>query len=449
MTAEASDLVIPLPFLQVVLQACARTGDHAREKDVEAFGFSSLLGPMRKRTQKQSIAAKGPMLCRHGEFASGFKRDVTTLRAGVSRVGNLGISMTKTSAYLALIATATFENDVHNAFVRYASDMLQDPRSRALFLRMAERSGIQARYSPLNILGAVGPDEQDAYLLYRQDHFPSTAERMRLFKRFAPLLMYRALDRLALSVEERSNLRHVIVTTCTGFYAPGLDIQAVEYLKLDHTVERTMIGFMGCYAAINALKQARHIVRSEPGDSVLVINLELCTLHLQESQDLGEVLSFLVFGDGCAASLVSASPAGLEMTSFQALQVKDTADLISWHIGDQGFDMVLSGQVPLSVGDALRAHRADLTHEGGVRHWAVHPGGRSVLDAVEEALLLPQAALAASREVLRNYGNMSSATVMFVLQRILQAAGPGETGCAMSFGPGLTAEMMRFVTVGN
>ncbi len=352
-----------------------------------------------------------------------------------------------TKVFLERIGTATFDNDVHEAFVRYAHGMLHQPRSRDLFLRMAERSGIQARYSPLHVDGINGEAEIDAYSLYRAGQFPSTAERMRLYKRFAPLLMYRALDRLSLSEEERRGIRHVIVTTCTGFYAPGLDFDAMDYLKLDPSTERTMIGFMGCYAAVNALKQARHIVRSQPEDRVLVINLELCTLHLQESQNLGEVLSFLVFGDGCSASLISARPSGLELTGFQAIRLESTADLITWDVGDQGFNMVLSGQVPVSVGRALHEHKRELFSDGDVTLWAVHPGGRSVLDAVEEALDLPPAALAPSREVLRQYGNMSSATVMFVLQSIMRSAGAGESGCAMSFGPGLTAETMRFVRV--
>ena len=348
--------------------------------------------------------------------------------------------------YLERIATATFDSDVHDAFVGYAHGMLKQERSRALFLRMAERCGIAARYSPLFVDGKHGTNDVDAYALYTSGSFPATARRMELYKEFAPVLMRRALDKLQLSGEERRRIRHVVVTSCTGFYAPGLDFDAVNYLGLDASVERTMIGFMGCYAAMNALKQARHIVRSEPDDSVLVINLEICTLHLQESQDLGEVLSFLIFGDGCAASLVSARPCGLELESFRAIRLENTADLITWDIGDQGFDMVLSGQVPAAVGQALQAHRADFVQDGSVRLWAVHPGGRSVLDAVEEALALPADALQASRDVLREYGNMSSATVMFVLESMLRTASVGERGCAMAFGPGLTAETMQFVT---
>lgn len=208
-----------------------------------------------------------------------------------------------------------------------------------------------------------------------------------------------------------------------------------------------MIGFMGCYAAINGLKQARHIVRSEPGESVLMVNLELCTLHLHETQDLSEVLSFLIFGDGCAASLISSEPAGVKMDDFRAIQVQGTRDLITWRIGDLGFDMLLSGRVPREIAKALHAEAESFSDGSAIDLWAVHPGGRSVLDAVQEGLALCPEALCASRRVLLRFGNMSSATVMFVLRELMQTARKGQTGCAMSFGPGLTAETMRFHAV--
>lgn len=346
--------------------------------------------------------------------------------------------------FLRRIATAVPRHDIHRAFVDFATDMLENPASRALFLRMATRSGIEHRYAALQVEGEPDPSAFPAGEMYRLGAFPATARRMELFKRFAPPLMRSALDRLALTAGERDRVRHVIVTSCTGLYAPGLDFEAMAYLGLPPSTERTMIGFMGCYAAMNALKQARHIVRSEPEDSVLVINLELCTLHLQETQDLGQVLSFLIFGDGCAASLVSAEPGGFCMDSFHALQLEGTSDLIRWDAGDQGFDMVLSGQVPSEIFRALRHHQQEIVRDARLDLWAVHPGGRSVLDAVADALSLPDDALADSREVLRQFGNMSSATVMFVLQRLMETAQPGQRGVAMSFGPGLTAETMQF-----
>lgn len=353
----------------------------------------------------------------------------------------------ETKVYLERVATAGFDSDVHAAFNAYAQRMLQDPRSQTLFGRMAERCGIESRSSCLRVGGDLEADEVDGNVFYQLGRFPTTAERMRLYKQFAPVLMKRALTRLALSQEERKRIRHVLVTSCTGFYAPGLDFDVVDFLQLDPSVERTMIGFMGCYAGINALKQARHIVRSQPADSVLIVNLELCTLHLQETQDLNKVLSFMIFGDGCAASLVSAQCRGMELTRFRAVRLENTADLITWHVGDQGFDMVLSGRVPSAISEALTAHQHELSDEGKVTRWAVHPGGRSVLDAVETALHLPPVAMQVSRDVLRQYGNMSSATIMFVLQAILEQGPGGERGCAMAFGPGLTAETMHFTTV--
>ncbi len=273
---------------------------------------------------------------------------------------------------------------------------------------------------------------------------------MKVFETFAPVLARRAVDRLLLTDDQRRSITHLIVTTCTGLYAPGLDFDIMDYLKLDPHVERTVIGFMGCYAAINGLKMARHIVRSEPAANVLMVNLELCTLHLQETVELEQVLSFLVFADGCAASIISGEPAGFALDSFHALTIPQTRDLITWKIRGLGFDMLLSGQVPGSIAQALECCASQVLHttsKEDISLWAVHPGGKTVLDAVERGLALESVALNASRDVLRRFGNMSSATVMFVLENLLLSAKPGEQGCAMSFGPGLTAETMLFHAV--
>ncbi len=352
-----------------------------------------------------------------------------------------------TTAYINRIATAVPEYDVHDAFVAFAEQMLDDPRLRALFRRMASRAEISHRYSFLNPHHTpIHFSSHDAHKFYRRGSFPDTAQRMHVFEQCAPVLMKNAVDGLALNEQERAGITHVLVTCCTGLYAPGLDFEIVDHLGLSTSVERTMVGFMGCYAAINALKLARHIVRSNPSAGVLMLNLELCSLHLQETQDLEQVLSFLVFADGAAASLITAQQQGFAMDSFHAVMVPETRNLITWKIRGLGFDMLLSGQVPGELGRAL--HQGGLMAEApNIDLWAVHPGGRSVLDAVERGLDLSPNALAASRNVLSNFGNMSSATVMFVLQQMLQQAQPGQQGCAMSFGPGLTAETMRFHAV--
>ena len=346
-------------------------------------------------------------------------------------------------AYINRIVTALPPHDVHDAFLGFGRLMLKDdPRKRALFDRMADRCGIAHRYSFIRP-GGTGP-ALDADGFYRMGNFPDTSARMRLFEKHAPMLAVDAVETL-LEGEDRAAITHIIVTSCTGLSAPGVDLQLIERCGLNPNVERTMVGFMGCYAAINGLKLARHIVRSEPGARVLAVNLELCSLHLHETDDLEEILSFLLFADGCAAALISADPVGVVMEGFKSRLVPDTRELIRWNIRDQGFDMVLSGGVPGAIRTALTEARHDLF--GGandIELWAVHPGGRTVLDAVEQAFALEPAALAASRSVLQDYGNMSSGTVMFVLDRLMRTGRAGQRGAAMSFGPGLVAETMTF-----
>jgi alpha-pyrone synthase len=355
-----------------------------------------------------------------------------------------------TTAFINRIATAVPPHDVHQAFIGFATGMLPEGTLRNLFRRMARLSAIEHRYSFVQPVATGDGSWKDVEQVYEPGNFPVTARRMKFFESFAPRLAHSALDKLALTEKDRRAVTHVIVTSCTGLYAPGLDFEVVNHLGLNPSVERTMIGFMGCYAAINALKSARHIVRSEPGARVLVLNLELCSLHFQETSELEQVLSFLVFADGCAASLVSAESMGLAIDSFLALNIPATGHLITWRIGELGFDMHLSGQVPGEIGGALRQLGGQVTRGRDpldIDLWAVHPGGRSVLDAVEKGLALPVDALSASRSVLTQFGNMSSATVMFVLHEIMQRAQSGQRGCAMSFGPGLTAETMLFHAV--
>ncbi|WP_235031349.1 type III polyketide synthase [Geminicoccus flavidas] len=348
-------------------------------------------------------------------------------------------------AYLNRIATAVPPHDVHAAFVNFADRLLRDRREHALFRRMADRSQIAHRWSCLAPTGPGANEAIDTTGFYRFGSFPSTADRMRRYEAEAPDLVTRAVERLDLGLDP-SPPTHLIIVSCTGLSAPGLDFTVIDRFGLDPSIERTVIGFMGCYAAINGLKLARHIVRAEPKARVLLVCIELCTLHLQESTDLEQVLTFLIFGDGCAAALISAEPLGFALDGFQAIRVPGTAEQITWQIRDCGFDMTLSGRVPGSIADGLRSASGRMLPDGpdAIDLWAVHPGGRSVLDAVETALDLPASALATSRDILRTYGNMSSATVLFVLEEMLREGRGGRSGCAMAFGPGLMAETMRF-----
>lgn len=344
------------------------------------------------------------------------------------------------SAYLNVVSTAVPEFDVHAKFIEYCPGLLADRKSRLLFQRMAQRAQIDHRYSVLQ--PHADENTLDTENVFSSSGFPSTGKRMALYERHAFALAQRALDRL-----ELDGISHLIITSCTGFYAPGLDLQIVQHYGLSASVERTVVGFMGCYAAMNALKLARHIVRSESQGRVLIVNLELCTLHLQQSGTLEEMLSFLIFADGCAASIVSATPNGLELQSFSATVLPATANQITWHIGELGFVMHLSGLVPSSIAAQLPS-RLDAMLDGQKRediaHWAIHPGGRSILDAVREGAQLEEQQLAISRDILRRFGNMSSPTIMFVLAAIMDDKTRAGPGCAMAFGPGLTVESMRF-----
>jgi predicted naringenin-chalcone synthase len=348
-----------------------------------------------------------------------------------------------TPVWINKISTAVPPYDVHRKFLEYAPTMLPDERQQRMFARLSDKAQIEHRYSVVQPSNA--PGQLDTNNFYRRGKFPSTAERMQLFEKHALPLALKASREVC--GNQAAEITHLIVTTCTGMSAPGLDLQLQRALGLHSSVERTVIGFMGCYAAINGLKAARHMVRSEPGARVLLVNLELSTLHLHESADLESLLGFMQFADGCAVSMISAEPRGLELGRFHCDVMPEARELITWNVGDSGFGMELSPQVPLVLGSHLEAlisnwikpdERADL----GL--WAVHPGGRAILDAVEKSLTLKAGDLKASREVLREFGNMSSATVMFVLRSMLEDRDVSGNGVAMAFGPGLTLESMLF-----
>ena len=351
-----------------------------------------------------------------------------------------------TAAYINRIATAVPEHDVHEAFVHFARESLESSSDRGVFDRAAERSQIDHRYSVLRASDTPGASSLDDRGVYERGLFPTTAQRMKLYEQHAPELSASALEKLPLG-GEIAWISHLIITSCTGFYAPGLDHAIVHQLGLRKSVERTIVGFMGCAAGVNALKLARHAVLAEPRSRVLIVNLELCSLHLQGASDLETMLSFLLFGDGCAATLVSSDPVGLALDSFYATTLQNTEDLLTWRIGDSGFDMHHSGRVPNAIAAALDSESFSIlggTPPRDIERWAVHPGGRAVLEGVERGLGLDALALASSRDVLQQYGNMSSATLSFVLEAALLEAQRGERGCAMAFGPGLCAETMLF-----
>ena len=346
------------------------------------------------------------------------------------------------AAFINAVGTAVPGHDVHRAFIGWASARIGEPRERALFERMAERSGIEHRWSVL-APSAGGGSPVDEGGFYAGD-WPSTAARMEAYAAEAPRLALEAIADLNRQAT-LEGITHLVVASCTGFVAPGIDQIIAAELGLDE-VERTLVGFMGCYAAVSALRVAHHIVRSEPQARVLAVTVELSSLHLQADSEAPPLLAMLQFGDGAAAALVTGEPTGFEMRRQFSIALPESHDLIRWTIGDAGFAMHLSGEVPGRIGDALRDPkvRARVTGEGEAADcWAVHAGGRSILDSVERSLQLDRQALAASRDVLARFGNMSSSTLMFVLAELLRED-RHRSGVAIAFGPGLAAEGFRF-----
>jgi alpha-pyrone synthase len=348
-------------------------------------------------------------------------------------------------AYLNRIGTALPPYKAHDAFLGWAERQIEDERERAIFRRMAKRAGIEQRWTILPPAPGGG-DQTAPGGFYGTPEPPSTAERMALYAKAAPDLCVAAVEALGPLPE----ITHLVVASCTGFVAPGVDQIVARRLGLSSTIERTLIGFMGCYAAVSALRTAHHIVRSEPTARVLVITVELCSLHLQPHRSLEPILAMLLFGDGAAAALVSAEPSGLAYSDPFAETLQASEDLITWAIGDTGFTMHLSGAVPNCISQALGdpAFRARIEDRGAIDAWAVHAGGRTVLDAVEHGFGLDGAALTHSRTVLRECGNLSSATLMFVLDHLLRQREPIANGLALAFGPGLAAEGFRFRSAG-
>lgn len=357
-------------------------------------------------------------------------------------------------AHINSIGTAVPPHDVHAAFHGFIDHMLTDRRHRAIYERMAKRSGIESRYSFVRPFLDDRGEVRDSEGFYQPGQFASTARRMERYERWAPDLALQAIEDLDDDIGGQG-ITHVVVATCTGFVAPGLDQILIQRTGIDASAERTLVGFMGCYAAVNALRLAHHIVRSTPAARVLVVNVELCTLHLQETDEVEKVLAMLLFSDGASAALVTAEPTGIALEDFRSAAIPGSTDLITWRIGDQGFAMHLDGQVPNRINAALEYERARNDAGGILRGrstadydlWAVHAGGRSILDAVERGLDLPPEALAPSRKVLREKGNMSSATLMFVLASMLADREPDHAprpGLGLAFGPGLAAETFRF-----
>lgn len=317
-----------------------------------------------------------------------------------------------------------------------------------------DQSAIDVRYS---VIGEIG--EESALFTDGAERLrvPTTGERNALYRREAPpLYAGAAREAIARSGFDSSEITHVITASCTGLFAPGPDFLLVKELGIPVSAERYHIGFMGCAAAFPSLRAAARICEAQPGAVVLVACAELCSLHIRSSSDPEQIVASAVFGDGAGAAIVtSAEPRidgpVLEVGRFSTAITSEGEQDMDWTIGDSGFEMRLTAQVPRIIGREIAGvveHMlgADADPLEAVDAWAVHPGGRSVLDRVEGGLGLPEDALVHSRAILRDFGNMSSATILFILQRILDDDSIADGGriAGLCFGPGLTVETALF-----
>lgn len=350
-------------------------------------------------------------------------------------------------AYLNEIGTAVPAGECQQQFLDSLPSWIPDPALVNKLRAIAKRSGIEGRHTVLDQV--VGQPGSGAF--YEIGNFPGTGRRMEVYRETAPALAVQAVRALEARGVELNSISHLVITSCTGFYAPGLDVDLIRLLGLPRNVCRTLIGFMGCYAGITGLRTANDIVRADPEARVLVVNLELCSLHLQQDAPIDRLVASLLFSDGCAASLVSAEPGGFRLDSFTSHLSLEDADKMQWLVEDQGFAMKLDADIPDRIREYLSRDTGSFDHAVGDPRalWAIHPGGRAILDAVRSAFSLTSEQIAPARRVLASYGNMSSASIMFVFEELLRHTPQNESrpGAAIAFGPGLTLKSMEFTFV--
>lgn len=311
------------------------------------------------------------------------------------------------------------------------------------------KSGIETRYS---VLPDFDLKSTQAPLLFAQQT-PNLEARLELYYQHA-LPLAASAAQTCLSKVPSPAVTHLITVSCTGMMAPGLDIELVKYLNLSTDTERSAVQFMGCYAAMHALKQAHYICMAQPKANVLIVCVELCTLHFQNSTTRDNLLSNAIFADGAAAALICGShepnkPAIALHHFFSRLDFKGFNDM-GWYIKTVAFQMRLTSQIPTLIKTQFKQlmeqhwqllENARFTANAALYDWAIHPGGKKILDVIESDFELSTTALVNSRKILNEYGNMSSVTLLFILDQFLVNPEPDKPLVIAAFGPGLTTEV--------
>lgn len=321
-----------------------------------------------------------------------------------------------------------------------------------------DHSGIDYRYSVISDFGQSNSQKNNFFGNAEDfEAFPSTRQRMELYQNSASELGLKAAQDCFSNHGEdlKSKITHLISVSCTGMHAPGIDIELIEKLDLNKNVERTCINFMGCYGALNALKVADYICRANENAMVLIVSVELCTLHFQKENTLDNWVANSLFSDGAAAIIVehqsklNVNKPSLILDTFYSEFLSEAKNEMAWHIADLGFEMKLTSKVPKLILKHIRSISNQLLQKAkleirDINDFAIHPGGRKILEAAEVALGFSKEKNHFSYKVLKECGNMSSATIVFVLKKILMEKkwNSGEKIMSFAFGPGLTVESM-------
>jgi predicted naringenin-chalcone synthase len=356
-------------------------------------------------------------------------------------------------SYINAIETALPDNCFsQKTFTEFYLNSTEDKTNHRKINIVSKRSGIGERYSVIKDFGVEPPD----FEFFVKDKFlfpePNLSTRMQLYRQHAVALSAKAIRRIPNFEEIKKGITHLITVTCTGMFAPGNDIDLIHELQLNPAISRSGINFMGCNAAIIALKQADTICKSDPEANVLIVCTELCTIHFQKQYNDDYILSNLIFGDGAAAVLVSSKPSGnysypVEITRFDSMIAYNGYKDMAWQLSETGFMMNLSSYVSSIIKENMQPlFDAIGLKADHIQHWAIHPGGKKILDDVSLALQLSPDRLMSSYEVLNKFGNMSSPTVLFVLKQQLEkqsGASRGDKVFTAAFGPGLSIETMQ------
>ncbi len=314
-----------------------------------------------------------------------------------------------------------------------------------------ERSGINTRYSAIPDYSAAVQDRTFYPPTEDMEPFPGLEKRMQLFQLHATDLSIRSIENCLEGHIGKSEITCLITVSCTGMSAPGLDISILQKMRLSPNIQRSSVNFMGCYAALHALKSADALCKADKDARVLIVCTELCTLHFQKEYDMDSIASSLLFADGAAAVLVtgdSFKAKGLSLKGFYSEVALQGHDDMAWHLSSRGFLMRLSAYIPQLIGESITPLLHNALSSAGigkneVTRWAIHPGGKKILDTIQKELFLQKEDLAASYEVLSNYGNMSSPTVLFVLKEIMKnLEQTKEKIFVAAFGPGITLETL-------